>query len=151
MNCEQFSAQLDAYHDGELDAARIEQIDAHLRECPACARALQSMRSMSRLMQSAPMAEMSSDALARLHAEVDRTMDRSLLPLARSFVGIAASILIFATAGLLWMQPSPASAPQAWEGAMLISQQNNDLSQSASAGTMEPDLIVADLSRSTRP
>jgi len=105
MNCEQFSSQLDAYHDGELDAARIEQIDAHLRECAACAKALQSMRSMSRLMQSMPMAEMSADALTRLHAEVDRTMDRSLLPLARSFVGIAAAILVVATAGALVHAP----------------------------------------------
>jgi len=151
MNCEQFKAKLDAYHDGELDAARVAEMDAHLRECQSCTRALQSLQSMSRLMQTIPMAEMSADAFSRLHAEVDRTMDRSLLPLARSFIGIAASILIFATAGLLWMQPSPASAPQPWEGAMLVSQQNNDLSQSANAGTMEPDLIVADLSRSTRP
>ncbi|MBC8108356.1 MAG: zf-HC2 domain-containing protein [Anaerolineae bacterium] len=151
MNCEQFSSQLDAYHDGELDAARVAEMDAHLRECPACALALQSLRSMSHLMQTIPMTEMSADAVSRLHAAVDRTMDRSLLPLARSFVGIAASILVVATAGLFWMQPSHASAPQAWEGAMLVSQQSNDLSQTANSGTMEPDLIVADLSRSNRP
>src|SRR4051794_31895305 len=114
MNCEQFSSQLDAYHDGELDGARVEQIDAHLRECPACAKALGSLESMSRQMQTVPMAEMSFDAIKRLHAEVDRTMDRSLLPLAGSFVGIAAAILVVATAGLWWMQPVHASAPQPW-------------------------------------
>jgi anti-sigma factor RsiW len=151
MNCEQFRSQLDAYHDGELDAARVEQIEAHLRECPACTRELRSLESMSRLMQTLPMAEMSIDAMTRLHAELDRATDRSLLPLARSFVGIAAAILIIATAGLWRMQPTHASAPQPWEGAMLASQQNNDLPQTANSGTMEPDLIVADLSRSYRP
>jgi anti-sigma factor RsiW len=151
MDCNHFNSQLEAYHDGELDAAQRQQVELHLGDCAICARVLRSLQSMSRSMQALPMAEMSADAMTRLHAEVDRTMDRSLLPLARSFVGIAAAILMVATAGLWWMHPAHASAPQAWEGAMLVSQ-GNDLSQSANSGpTIEPDLIVADLSRSNRP
>lgn len=150
MDCPQFNSQLEAFHDGELDAARNEQMKSHLHECTACARTLRSLQATSRLMQTMPLAELPADAMARLHLEIDRTMDRSLLPLARSFVGIAAAILVVATAGLWWMHPAQASAPQAWEGAMLVSQ-GNDLSQSANSGpTIEPDLIVADLSRSNR-
>jgi anti-sigma factor RsiW len=147
MNCEQFNLQIEAYHDGELPAASARQLEAHLRECPSCAQELRSQQAASRLMQSIPMAEMSADSMARLHSEVAATMDRSLLPWARSLVGIAASILIAATAGLLWMQPASASAPQPWEGAMLVPQ-NSDFSQAGnSTNTIEPDLIVADLSR----
>ncbi len=98
-------------------------------------------------------AEISADAVARIHVEVDHVRDYSLLPLARSFIGIAASVLIVASAALWFMRPDPASAPQPWEGAMLASQ-NTDLSASANpsnGNTLEPDLIVADLSRSRRP
>jgi anti-sigma factor RsiW len=154
MSCQQFQSQLHAYHDGELDAAAVQQLESHLAQCASCAAELRSLRAMSHLMrQSIPMAEISADALARLHAEVDHTMDSSLLPLARSFVGIAAVILIAATAGLWLMRPLHASAPQSWEGAMLTPQNNEFASQTASGSgsTIEqelPELIVADLSRS---
>jgi hypothetical protein len=97
-----------------------------------------------------PIAEMSMDAISRVHSRVDETIDRSLLPLARSFIGIAASVLIVATAGLWLMRPAHASEPQPWEGAMLSSQ-NGELSSQSPGGngsTLEPEMIVADLSRS---
>jgi hypothetical protein len=72
-----------------------------------------------------------------------------LLPLARSFVGIAASILIAASAGLWLLRPVHASEPQAWEGAMLASPNSDtQASNGSTTPTIEPELIVADLSRS---
>ena len=37
MSHELWTAQLDAYLDGELDSAEMAKLDSHLRECPACA------------------------------------------------------------------------------------------------------------------
>ena len=37
MTHESWIAQLDAYLDGELASSEMEKLDAHLRECPACA------------------------------------------------------------------------------------------------------------------
>ena len=37
MTHEPWIAQLDAYLDGELKAAEMQELDRHLRECPACA------------------------------------------------------------------------------------------------------------------
>ena len=157
MSCGQFQSQLSAYHDGELDATAMARLDAHLQACASCAAELQALRAMSRAMQMIPPAEMSADAVARVHAAVDHVMDYSLLPLARSFIGIAASVLIVASAGLWFMRAdAPASAPQPWEGAMLATQ-NADLSGSngnsnglvTGETAIEPDLIVADLSRTS--
>jgi anti-sigma factor RsiW len=153
MNCDQCQSQLQAYHDGEIEPAVAHEIEAHLADCAACAAELRVLRAMSQVIQSKlPIIEMSADAVKRLHSQVDHVMDYSLLPLARSFIGIAASILIVASAGLWLMRPKHASEPQPWEGAMLASQQNNDLASQAlntSMPTIEPELIVADLSRSS--
>jgi hypothetical protein len=133
-------------------------LEAHVSDCASCTTQLQSLRAMSRAMHAIPPAEISADAVARVHAAVDHVMDYSLLPLAQSFIGIAASVLIVASAGLWFMRTdAPASAPQPWEGAMLASQ-NADLAGSNGASNgliagetaIEPDLIVADLSRSRR-
>ena len=152
MSCEQFHSQLHAYHDGELNAAAARELESHLSACASCAAELRSLRAMSQLMQSIPMAEMSADSLARLHTDANHAIDYSLLPLARSFVGIAASVLIAASVGLWLMRPAHASEPQPWEGAMLTSQQNSDPASTSSNGnggdTIEPELIVADLARS---
>lgn len=42
-----FEAQLDAYLDGELAAADVGELEAHLRACPACSRLEQRRRAVS--------------------------------------------------------------------------------------------------------
>ena len=42
-----FEAQLDAYLDGELAAADVGELEAHLRACPACSRLEQRRRALS--------------------------------------------------------------------------------------------------------
>ena len=37
MSHELWTAKLDAYLDGELDSVEMAKLDAHLRECSACA------------------------------------------------------------------------------------------------------------------
>ena len=46
MNCDQAKPLLQAYADGELDAARILELESHLRACSACARATENLRSL---------------------------------------------------------------------------------------------------------
>src|SRR6266566_4234472 len=43
MNCQDSKSQLQAYLDGELDLTRSLEIEKHLRECPACSQALNSL------------------------------------------------------------------------------------------------------------
>lgn len=45
---------LAAYHDGELPGARLAQVEAHLRECPACSAELEALRALSAALQANP-------------------------------------------------------------------------------------------------
>ena len=50
---DQWTGQIETYLDGELSAAEMQEMDAHLRTCPACtADALQQVQ-LKRAMQSA--------------------------------------------------------------------------------------------------
>lgn len=46
-------ALLGPYLDGELPDARRQEVEAHLRECPACAREMQQLRSLSQRLRAA--------------------------------------------------------------------------------------------------
>lgn len=47
-------ALLEAYYDGELDAGRTARLEEHLKTCAICQQELDSLRSLSALLQSAP-------------------------------------------------------------------------------------------------
>ncbi len=147
MRCD-FESQVEAYHDGELQPSRVDLFEDHVQTCVACAAQLRSLQAISDLVAASHTTpQMSYDALQRVHDEIDRTMDRSLLSLARGLIGIAAAILIVATAGLFNLQPQHASEPQPWEGTVLTSSQQGEASQSNGGNGLDPDIIVADLSR----
>ena len=44
MNCQETQRWLDAYCDGELDLPRSLELEQHLRDCPACAQARETMK-----------------------------------------------------------------------------------------------------------
>ncbi|HTH48813.1 MAG TPA: anti-sigma factor [Candidatus Limnocylindria bacterium] len=48
MNCEQASPLIQPYADGELDAARIPELERHLRDCPACAQARRNQQNLKK-------------------------------------------------------------------------------------------------------
>jgi len=149
MRCE-FEAQVEAYHDGELEPARVDLFEDHVQTCSACAAQLRSLQSMTDLIAAnleSHRPPMSYDALQRVHDEIDSTMDRSLLPLTRGLIGIAAAVLIVATAGLWQMQPQQASEPQPWEGTVLTSSSAQVDTSQPNGNVLDPDIIVADLSR----
>jgi anti-sigma factor RsiW len=112
--CE-FESRLDGFHDGELGADEQARVAEHVAKCPACGAALEQMRRMSALLASGRgdgSADVSADEIARLHAAVDREMKRSRFQVDRSFwrtaallSGLAASVLIVASA---WLMETPA-------------------------------------------
>ena len=51
MNCEQTKPLIQPYADGELDAARILELEEHIRDCPACALAWRDQQSLKKAMK----------------------------------------------------------------------------------------------------
>jgi anti-sigma factor RsiW len=52
MNCQQAKPLIDLYADGELDAAAIPELDRHLQDCAACARAWRNLQSLKKTLKS---------------------------------------------------------------------------------------------------
>ena len=52
MSCQESKEMLHAYLDGELDLARSLEIEKHLRECAACARAYDESRWLQTALKS---------------------------------------------------------------------------------------------------
>jgi hypothetical protein len=48
---------LEAYHDGELHGRRLQQLESHLAQCAACRAELETLRTLSALLQSSPAAD----------------------------------------------------------------------------------------------
>ncbi len=51
MNCQDSKSQLQTYLDGELDLTRSLEMEKHLRECPACSQALNSLRLLAQSLR----------------------------------------------------------------------------------------------------
>ena len=90
--------RLDAYHDGELSPAERADVEAHLRDCPACAAELAAIRGMSAAFADAPLREPSHGQLLRL-AESVRAEPSEARMLLRLFRGtaVAAAVLLACT------------------------------------------------------
>ena len=98
---------LGAYHDGELAEADRSPVEAHLRECPACAAELAGIREASRLLRAAKFDELNAAELANLHAAVDEVDDYRIWRIGGSLALVAASILII---GMAWLNAMPSPA-----------------------------------------
>src|SRR5690349_25121378 len=87
--------RLDAYHDGELSPAERSDVEAHLRDCPACAADLAAMRRMSGAFADAAPREPSHEQLLRLARSVraEPAGGRMLLRLFRG-TAVAAAVLL---------------------------------------------------------
>lgn len=120
---------LSTYFDGELPVRQRDAVEAHLKECAACAAQLQKLREVSHLMQDQPFEDITETELRDLHTAVDvaidESSDRSLFRIGSSIGLIAASIFIV---GMAWLnrlpvptQSSPASSvaavstPGSWD------------------------------------
>ena len=51
MNCQQARLLIDAYADGELDAAGILELEKHLHDCPACAFVFRNVQNLKKSLK----------------------------------------------------------------------------------------------------
>jgi anti-sigma factor RsiW len=127
-----FESRLDAFCDGEMNVTKYAAFRQHLNGCTNCSATVARTERMSQLF--APMRNQSAEKveaneIVRLHAAVDREMNRAVFQVDRSFwrtagliSGLAASVLIVASAWLTETPPvqrvigpvAPAVQP-AWE------------------------------------
>ena len=106
------------YHDGELPPEERRRFEGHLADCPECARELERLRAVSRLLEAVPAATIPYGALGRLHANLGNARERVIIRICRP-VAIAATALLAVCALWLWQADSNGSleraAPASWE------------------------------------
>jgi anti-sigma factor RsiW len=107
----QFNKLIDAYHDGELDAAQHETLRSHLSTCGECSARLARLEQMSGLFVSAIPDRLSQIARHRLHRHVAKVIDRGVIRLAWSFSAVAAAVVLAGSVWLLRVPATPQSAP----------------------------------------
>lgn len=72
MSCEERIVPLSALLDGELEAAELAELTAHIAACPDCARRLAELGALSAMLADAvPEEKISPDFLARIEAALD--------------------------------------------------------------------------------
>ena len=110
-----FQLRLDAYHDGELDAAERGRVEAHLATCATCAAELAEIRALSaRIGAAAAVGAIDADEARGMHEAVRRESravrderERSI-PLVRTagmLSALAASLLIISGVWLMELRP----------------------------------------------
>lgn len=113
-----FQLQVQALHDGQLDRAAQQAVEAHVAACPDCAATLRGLRDLSQMFGPLAVAadrDPTPAELQRLYQAVDdesarRDESSSLLRLGGMLTGLAASILIISAA---WLAegPGPSTSP----------------------------------------
>jgi anti-sigma factor RsiW len=82
MNCQQIRSLIQPYADGELDAARVLEVEQHIHDCPACAQEWRNLQSLKKAVQhdslffSAP-EELRRALKAELHSGVEAQPSRT--------------------------------------------------------------------------
>ena len=124
MRCDRIETLLDAFIDGETSAEETAALEAHLDQCPACSRELESRRELRRLFSGRPPVRAPEGLQDRIVAAVaegeggDRTerragsagsrrWRRARWPLALA----AAAALAFAVVSPFLRQPEDGDAP----------------------------------------
>jgi anti-sigma factor RsiW len=107
--------RLDAYHDGELGDAETRDLERHLETCTSCAAELDEIHKVSEAFAGLVPTDVSPGAMARAHAAAEDAFEqaaaaegrRLLVRVAGVLTGLAASVLVVASAWLL----EPPAAP----------------------------------------
>ena len=94
MDCQ--NELIHAYHDGELSPAQVAAVEAHLRDCAACAELLAELRQVSRLVAAAPLADMPPAAMKRMQQAWWAAQDRGVLRVASWLTAAAAAVILAA-------------------------------------------------------
>lgn len=147
MTCEK-AAQVQAYYDGELDAARTRTIEAHLERCAECSRLLDELGSLTTFLSAAPRPEMRSQAASRFQGAWYVARDRGMMRIAGWLTAAAAALLVGALVTAPTPQPSVPAKTGLWEAMAVMppaeppAEPNSDLVQVAQ--WMADDLSLGD-------
>ena len=102
MICER-AHDIHAYHDGELSApAQVAAVEAHLRDCAACAALLADLRELSTRVAAAPMVDITPVAMKRMQQAWWAAQDRGVLRVASWLTAAAAAVIL---AAVMWSAP----------------------------------------------
>lgn len=113
MSCDQ-ATQIHRYHDGELTESERRRAEAHLAECRACGQLLGELADISRLVGTAPQAQMPPGFIDRLQRRRPGAEDRAIIRIAGCLTAMAACIMIATL--LTWpSSPTETSAPAVWQ------------------------------------
>lgn len=130
MTCREAQQLLSAHIDGEVEATRAAEVEAHLGACFACREELAALRRTSRLLRALPAARLEVDlapaAVARAAAPAWRERLAALRPalrlqsafFVREFVRGAAIVAFFVLAAMS-RERDAGSLVQCWSGRMV--------------------------------
>ncbi len=104
MNCDLWTADLDAYADGELMQRDVQEFEAHLRGCAACAAAVVERQALKRAVRVAgrrytPSAELRARVRVQLH---EAGGERRRWAIGWRWAAVAAAVVLAVAGGALW-------------------------------------------------
>ena len=134
MSCN-FSRDVHAWHDGELDEAQCAVVQGHLADCQACRQELRELEGLSRLLGGRARSAMPAEMRQRLHVSIECAGERSILRMAELLTA-AAAVLLAIGVGLLVHSRSLPNRPTA------------RLTDIASAEFTMPDEVVSGVASS---
>lgn len=100
MSACEHSRQVSAYYDGELPPEERARVEEHIRQCPICAKELDQLRQISRLLGAARIPDLPADLPPRLRGAAPSAADRWLVRTAEALTAVAAAVLV---ASGLWL------------------------------------------------
>jgi anti-sigma factor RsiW len=101
MMCEQ-AAEVHAYHDRELDAARSRAAEAHIQRCADCAALLAELQALSAIIAQAPFPAMPDRSVSRFHGAFHAAQERGMVRVAGWLTAAAAVLLVGSLSLMRW-------------------------------------------------
>jgi anti-sigma factor RsiW len=116
MSCEN-SAQVHAYHDGDLSEEQRASLEAHLAVCAECRELLEDLQRLSAMFATVPLPEMPPRAINKMYGSywaARQKQDRGIRLLAEWLTAAAAVVLLVAQIGTSPVTTRPEAAETAW-------------------------------------
>ncbi len=140
--------EVGAYCDGELSGRKRARMAAHIEQCPDCAREVERLRGLSRLLAGASVPQMRPLFLAQLHGRVAPAREVGVVRFAQQLTAVAAAVLVVCCIWL-WYVPGSGGAnggpTEGWESAALALQV--EMPVDVSPDEQLAEWIVQDLSQ----
>ena len=109
MNCAEVSSVLSAYLDGELDALRSREVEAHLQECTACARRWSDLEALRESLRAPDLRYAMPPGLeSRVRRSLRRETGTPVAPFRMALA--AAALLVVGVFGGRLLAPAPTGA-----------------------------------------